>query len=256
MADNRVWAEPFQPMEAETVAPLETLVEPSVAQTEVSLPILENGDHLTREEFERRYDAMPDLKKAELLEGIVYMGSPVRLERHGRPHVHITAWLGTYESQTPGVIAGDNTSVRIDDESMPQPDLCLIIDPARGGQATISEDDYIEGGPELVVEVSSSTVSIDLHTKLRVYRRNNVREYVVWRVLDGAIDWFVLREGEYVKLSPDPDGIYRSIVFPGLWLDPKSLVDKNLAGVLGVLGQGLATPGHAAFVARLNPAAG
>jgi Uma2 family endonuclease len=242
-------------MEAETVAQLETLVDPSEAQVETSLPILENGDHLTREEFERRYDAMSDLKRAELLEGIVYMGSPVRLERHGRPHVHISGWLFHYEAQTPGVIAGDNTSVRLDDDSMPQPDLCMFIDPARGGQATVSEDDYIEGGPELVVEVSSSTVSIDLHTKLRVYRRNNVREYVVWRVIDKAIDWFVLREGEYVKLSPSPDGIYRSEVFPGLWLDPKALVEKNLAGVLGVLAQGLATPQHADLVARLNPPA-
>jgi len=238
------------------VAQLETLVDPSEAQAEASLPLLENGDHLTREEFERRYDAMPDLKKAELLEGIVYMGSPVRLRHHGLPHVDISTWLGTYRAHTPGVFPGDNVSVRIDDDSVPQPDLCMIIDPARGGQATISEGDYIEGGPELVVEVSSSTVSIDLHTKLRVYRRNNVREYVVWRVIDKTIDWFVLREGEYVKLSPGPDGIYRSAVFPGLWLDPKALIDKNLARVLGVLAQGLATAEHVDFVARLNPIAG
>jgi Uma2 family endonuclease len=242
-------------LEAETVATVETQVDPSEAPVEASLPILENGDHLTREEFERRYDAMPDLKKAELLEGIVYMGSPVRLEHHGRPHVHISGWLFNYEAQTPGVIATDNTSVRIDDESMPQPDLCMFIEPDRGGQATISEDDYIESGPELVVEVSSSTVSIDLHTKLRVYRRNKVREYVVWRVINRAIDWFVLREGEFVKLSPGEDGIYRSEVFPGLWLDPKALIDKNLAVMLDVLGQGLATPEHTDFVARLNPTA-
>jgi Uma2 family endonuclease len=243
-------------MEAKTVAQLETLVDPAQAQAEASLPILENGDHLTRDEFERRFDAMPDLKRAELLEGIVYMGSPVRLQRHGRPHARISGWLFSYEAQTPGVILGDNTSVRIDDESMPQPDLCLIIDPARGGQAIISEDDYIEGGPELVVEVSSSTVSIDLHTKLRVYRRNKVREYVVWRVINKAVDWFVLREGEYVKLAAGEDGIYRSEVFPGLWLDPKALLGRNLAGVLAVLGRGLATPEHAAFVARLDPNAG
>jgi Uma2 family endonuclease len=243
-------------MEAETMAQLETLVDPSEARVEAPLPLLENGDHLTREEFERRYDAMPDLKKAELLEGIVYMGSPVRIDHHGRPHGHASAWIFTYEGHTPGVIAGDNSSVRLDDDSMPQPDFCLFIDPARGGQARVSEDGYVEGGPELVVEVSASTVSIDLHTKLRVYRRNNVREYVVWRVLDRAIDWFVLREGEYVKLSPGPDGIYRSEVFPGLWLDPKALLAKNLAGVLGVLAQGLATAEHTDFVTRLNPAAG
>ncbi len=238
------------------MAQSETLVAPSEIPAEEPLPLLENGDHLAREEFERRFDAMPDLKKAELLEGIVYMGSPVRLQRHGQPHVDITTWIGTYRAHTPGVFAGDNTSVRIDDESMPQPDLCLLINPARGGQATVSEDDYIEGGPELVVEVSSSTVSIDLHTKLRVYRRNNVREYVVWRVIDGTIDWFVLRDGEYVRLSTDPDGIYRSEAFPGLWLDPAALVRGDIAGVLGVLGRGLTTPEHADFVARLAPPPG
>lgn len=238
------------------MAQAETLLDPAESRAGATIPILENGDHLGREEFERRYDAMPDLKKAELLEGIVYMGSPVRLQRHGRPHVRAAAWLACYEDQTPGVIATDNTSVRIDDESMPQPDLCMIIDPARGGQATISEDDYIEGGPELVVEVSSSTVSIDLHTKLRVYLRNNVREYIVWRVVDRAIDWFALREGEYVKLAPGEDGIYRSGIFPGLWLDPKALVGGDLASVLGVLGRGLASPEHAGFVDRLKPKAG
>ena len=231
----------------------ETLMDLPGARAGGSPPILENGDHLAREEFERRYDAMPDLKKAELLEGIVFMGSPVRVQQHGRPHLRAAAWLASYEDRTPGVIATDNASVHLDDDSMPQPDLCLFIDPARGGQTRSSEDDYVEGGPELIVEVSASTVSIDLHTKLRVYCRNNVREYVVWRVIDRAIDWFILRDGDYARLSPGPDGIYRSEVFPGLWLDPAALVGADLARVLGVLGQGLATPEHGAFVARLDP---
>jgi Uma2 family endonuclease len=220
------------------------------------LPILEQGDHLTREEFERRYDAMPGLKKAELIEGVVYMASPVRLRHHGRPHAHVLTWLGTYEALTPGVLVGDNVSIRLDDDSMPQPDAMLMIEAARGGQSTLSEDDYIEGGPELVVEVAASTASIDLNSKFRVYRRHNVREYVAWRVLDRAIDWFVLREGEYQRLPLGADGIHRSEVFPGLWLDPKALVGGDLNRVLGVLRQGLADPSHGVFVARLNPAAG
>jgi Putative restriction endonuclease len=239
-------------MEAETVAHAEILVEP---ETE-TLPVLESGDHLTRQEFERRYDAMPELKKAELIEGIVYMGSPVRLQKHGRPHVHVCTWLGFYESLTPGVFAGDNVSVRLDDDNMPQPDGLLIIDTGRGGQATVTDDDYIEHGPELVVEVAASTVSMDLNTKLRVYRRHNVREYIVWRVLDRAIDWFILREGEFVRLAPGADGITRSVVFPGLWLDPKALVEADLARVLDVLRQGIADPAHEAFVNRLKPSAG
>lgn len=232
----------------------ETLLPPPAAPP--SIPPLEPGDHLTREEFERRYDAMPGLKKAELLEGVVYMGSPVRFRRHASPHVHLSTWLGVYESSTKGVHAADNVSVRIDDESMPQPDLCMLIDPTLGGQATLSEDDYVEGGPELVIEVSSSTVSIDLNKKLRVYRRNGVLEYVVWRVVDEAIDWFALRDGEYEKLSPEPDGLLKSGAFPGLWLDPKALLGGNLTSVIDALNRGLATPEHADFVARLAPKVG
>ena len=233
------------------MAPPETRLEYVDISTDEAPPPLENGDHLSRAEFERRYDAMPELKKAELIEGIVFMGSPVRLRlrRHGQPHVHAATWIGTYQAHTPSVLTGDNSSVRMDDDSMPQPDLCLLIDPARGGQAQVSEDDYVEGGPELVVEVSSSTVSLDLHAKLRVYRRNKVREYLVWRVLNQAIDWFVLQGDDYARHDPGPDGILRSEAFPGLWLDPKALTSGDLAGVLGVLGRGLATDEHAAFVA-------
>src|SRR5207249_1637331 len=103
--------------------------------------------------------------------------------------------------------------------------------------------------------VSASTASFDLHTKLRVYRRNQVREYIVWRVLDQAIDWFALRHGDYKPLPLSPAGFYQSEVFPGLWLDAAALVRSDLATVLKVLEQGLASPEHAAFVAGLQQAA-
>lgn len=218
-------------------------------------PPLENGDRLTRAEFERRYEAMPQVKKAELIEGVVHMPSPVRHRRHGRPHVHLAGWLVAYEAATPGVEAGDNSTARLDLDNEPQPDLLLFIDPARGGQVRISPDDYIEGAPELVAEVAASNVSIALNAKLHVYRRNGVREYIVWRVLDGAIDWFILREGRYEGLQPGPDGVYRSEVFPGLWLDATALLRGDLAGVLAVVQRGAASPEHAAFLARLNPPA-
>ncbi|HKI17429.1 MAG TPA: Uma2 family endonuclease, partial [Isosphaeraceae bacterium] len=142
------------------------------------IPPLENGDRLTRDEFERRYEAMPHLKKAELIEGEVYVGSPVHFRRHGKPHVQISCWLGVYMAGTPGVEAGDNGSVRLDLDNEPQPDAFLLIEPERDGQARISEDDVVEGAPELVVEVASSSVSYDMGKKLKVYRRNGVREYV------------------------------------------------------------------------------
>jgi Uma2 family endonuclease len=213
---------------------------------------LENGDRLTRAEFERRYHAMPGVKKAELIEGVVIMPSPVRLRAHGMPHADMAAWLGTYEAATPGIIGADNATIRLDLDNEPQPDILLMIDPARGGQARISEDDYVEGAPELVVEIASSSVSFDLHAKLHVYRRNAVGEYVTWRVLDGEIDWRILRGGQYEPMPLDDLGRYRSEAFPGLWLDPSALLRGDLAAVLDALLLGLASPDHAAFTARLQ----
>ncbi len=230
-----------------------TVAEPRLQDKTVqaSLPPLENGDRLTRADFERRYDAMPDVKKAELIEGVVYMPSPVRLRRHGEPHAQILMWLGSYQALTKGVIVADNASARLDQDNEPQPDALLMIDPERAGQARISDDDYVEGAPELVVEVGSSTVGIDLNLKLHVYRRSGVREYVVWRVLDRRIDWFVLRGSEFIRLDPDDKGHYRSTTFPGLWLDSTALVEGDLAKVLEVVRQGLAAPEHAKFVSDL-----
>jgi Uma2 family endonuclease len=216
------------------------------------IPPLENGDRLTRAEFERRYDAMPELKKAELIEGEVRMPSPVRHKGHSSPHSRLVTWLGMYETDTAGVESGDNGTIRLDLDNEPQPDAFLIILPERGGQARISADDYIEGAPELVAEVASSSVSVDLGKKLNAYRRNGVQEYVVWRVLDRQVDWFINREGQFDRLAPAADGILRSTVFPGLWLDPGALVRGDKQTVKRILEQGLSSPEHAAFVARLQ----
>jgi len=214
---------------------------------------LENGDVLTRAEFERRYEAMPHLKKAELIEGVVYVPLPVRHRYHGHQHTHLVSWLGYYEAHTPGVEASDNVTVRLDLDNEPQPDALLFIDPACGGHALIDADGYIEGAPELVAEVASSSVSYDLHAKLRVYRRNGVREYIVWRVLDQEIDWFVLCSGQYERFPLDTEGLYRSEAFPGLWLDPAALLRGDLATVLAVVQRGLASPEHATFATQLHP---
>jgi len=216
-----------------------------------AVPPLEPGDRLTRDEFERRYEAMPELKKAELIEGVVYMPSPVRARRHGRPHARIIGWLIYYEACTPGVEVADNATARLDLDNEPQPDGMLYIAPERGGQVRIGPEDYVEAAPELVVEVASSSVSFDLHTKLHVYRRSGVQEYIVWRVLDSRIDWFVLRGGVYEQLAADDHGVVRSERFPGLWLDAAALLQGDLAATLRTLDEGLATAEHAAFVAGL-----
>ncbi len=129
------------------------------------VPPLEPGDHLTSAEFERRFDAMPGLKKAELIEGVVYMASPVRLDQHGEPHALVMFWLGTYWMHTPFTRIGDNISVRLDGDNTPQPDASMLLDPTKGGQAQLSADGSVEGAPELIVEIAASTVSLDLNTK-------------------------------------------------------------------------------------------
>src|SRR5208282_4666397 len=141
------------------------------------VPELENGDRLTRAEFERRYEAMPDLKKAELLEGVVYMPSPVSEGYHAAPHFELIVWLAPFFTVTPGVGGGDNGTLRLDLDNEPQPDTYLRILPSHGGQSLTSADNFVEGAPEWVGEVAYSSVSYDLNVKLQVYRRNGVREY-------------------------------------------------------------------------------
>ncbi|HEV3164151.1 MAG TPA: Uma2 family endonuclease [Isosphaeraceae bacterium] len=227
---------------------------PSPGRSSPEVPPLENGDRLTRPEFERRYSAMPNVKKAELIEGVVYMPSPLS-EMHAAPHSDLMFWLGFYRMATPGVVAGDNGTLRLDLDTEPQPDAYVRILTEFGGQARLSPDKYVEGAPELVAEVAATSASYDLHDKFRAYRRNGVREYIVWRVRDQAIDWFILREGQYENLSLSPEGHYRSEVFPGLWLDAAALIRGDLVTVSQVAQSGTASPEHAAFVAKLQQAA-
>ena len=216
------------------------------------LTILESGDRLSRAEFERRYRAMPQLKKAELIEGVVYVASPVRVSRHGQPHSDIIGWLVAYRSATPSVMVCDNTTVRLDLDNEPQPDALLFIDEAKGGQSRISADDYIEGAPELIVEIAASSASYDLHDKLRAYRRNGVREYLVWLTQEKAFHWYVLRAGEYVQQAPDELGILYSQVFPGLQLAVEALLTGDMQRVLAVLQKGIVSETHRAFVQKLG----
>lgn len=217
----------------------------------LTIPPLENGDKLTRYEFERRYDAMPNLRKAELIEGVVYMAAALRFKSHGQPHGWVMGWLITYEAMTSGVAVGDNPTVRLDIDNEPQPDAVLLINQEAGGQARISDDDYIEGAPELIVEIAASSAAIDLHAKKQAYRRNGVKEYIVWQVLDQKLNWFYLERGEYLELSADNDGIVRSQIFPGLWLAVAELLEGNMQGVLRVVQVGLQSPEHAKFIQKL-----
>jgi len=220
------------------------------------IPRLEAGDRLTREEFERRYAAMPGLKKAELIEGVVYMPSPVSHEYHGDPHSILLGLMVIYRLSTPGVETGDNVTLRLDADNEPQPDCILRIKTECGGQCPLDENGYLAGAPELIAEIASSSASYDLHDKQQAYRKAGVCEYVVWRTRDQAIDWFVLEEGDYSPLPADENGVFRSRIFPGFWLDALALLKDDLPRVKACLEQGFASPEHAAFVERLQAAKG
>jgi Uma2 family endonuclease len=211
-------------------------------------PPLNSGDRLSRAEFEQRYAAHPEIKKAELIEGVVYVPSPTHAKHHADPHFNLIGWLAAYCAATPGLIGSDNATVRLDFENELQPDILLRRKPEVGGQAKLTEDDYLEGPPELIVEIAASSASYDLHDKRRAYARNGVLEYLVIQSYEQRVDWFVLREGVYQTLSPDDQGRLRSEIFPGLWLQPAALWSGDLAAMLAVLQEGLATAEHAAFV--------
>ncbi|MBR8832434.1 MAG: hypothetical protein N5P05_003676 [Chroococcopsis gigantea SAG 12.99] len=208
----------------------------TIAKIASGIPLLENGDRLHRVEFERRYEASPHIRKAELIEGIVYVASPVRFTVHAEPHSNLIGWLWTYKTAMGDLDLGIEPTLRLDNENEPQPDGVLFrID----GNARIDEDGYIVGTPELVVEISASTASYDLHDKKRAYWRNGIKEYIVWRTLDAQIDWFVLEEGRYVLMQPDTDGIFRSRQFTGLWLNGPAMLAGDMAAVLKTLHDGL-----------------
>jgi Uma2 family endonuclease len=211
---------------------------------------VQNGDRLARGEFERRYEAMPDDTEAELIEGTVYIPSPVHASGHGEPHAHLT-WLGTYAAATPGVQVADDATIRLDFDNEPQPDGLLRIEEDAGGQSRISDDDYVEGPPELIVEVAHSSAAYDLHDKKRAYRRNGVKEQVVWQIKEEQVDWFVLEGGSYLSLSAGEDGRIESRTFPGLVLDIGALLENNFDTVLAVLQEQTGTEAHRAFIEQL-----
>ena len=218
-----------------------------------AVPRLENGDHLDQETFHVRYKAMPKNVKAELIGGRVYIVASPTLVPHGRPHSRLVGWLAIYQAETPGTETLDNTSTVLSKKSEPQPDACLLILPECGGQ-TREEYNWLEGSPELVVEVASSSESYDLYEKRDDYERYGVREYVVYAARQQHVYWWIRRGERYEELPPGADGIYRSETFPGLWLDAAALVQADSAKIHESLRQGLATKEHAAFVAKLEAA--
>jgi len=216
------------------------------------LPPLCNGDRLTQPEFHRRYLAMPPAFRAELIEGMVFvMASPIRFHQHVAPQSFLWRWLTESAESTPGFEAHGNGTLLIDNETEVQPDGFLLLDPARGGQVRVTADDYLTGVPALVFEVAASSAAYDLNAKKRLYARIGVPEYLVATAYERGLHWFVLRDGAYVALPPDDDGVLRSPTWPGLWLPADALWSHDVAAAVASVQAGAATAEHAAFVARL-----
>jgi hypothetical protein len=213
---------------------------------------LVEGHRLDQPTFHSLYEAMPPGTRAELIDGVVHMPSPVG-RAHGRAQVPVIVWLDYYAEKTPGVEVLDNVTTIIGWKSEPQPDGLLRILPEFGGRSW-DEGGYVHGGPELVVEVSKATRYVDLGPKLGDYERAGVLEYVVHAIDPDEVFWFGQEQGALVQKSVDSDGLFRSIVFPGLWLDPQALLTGDRQRLRSVLDVGCATPEHAAFAARLATA--
>jgi Putative restriction endonuclease len=225
-------------MEISVMATIERAIDPLIPEAK-----------LERQEFLRRFEAMPDVKNAELIGGIVYMPSPVSRD-HGVRDNRLSTWLGVYAAFTPGCEAADNSTWLMADDA-PQPDTDLRIRPEYGGASTM-QGRYVAGAPELLAEISTSSGDIELGEKMELYRSAGVREYMVLLVPLGELRWYQLVEDLYHLLPVSADGVIRSHAFPGLWLDVESLLDGNMSRVLEVLQQGLQSSEHAAFVGHLG----
>jgi len=191
-------------------------------------PALESGDHMDAAEFHRRYEQRHDLKKAELIDGVVYVPSPAR-SAQSNARFRLIGELGMYARSAAGVIGATRATLRAGPRNEPQPDVMLCWDAEHGGRSRVDADSYLTGAPELVAEVAASSLAYDLYEKKELYRRLGVQEHLVWQVEDRRIDWWELRDGEYVRLAADADGRVHSSVFPGLALDVPSLVGSQPA---------------------------
>ena len=198
---------------------------------------LDNGDRLTAAEFLRRYEAAPDVRKAQLIEGIVHMPSPVRFTAHAQPDSLIQLWLGIYALEHPGLEAIPNATLLLDTDNTPQPDAILCTAPQPGRKVWLNEKDYLCGAPQLVCEVAASSAAVDLHDKFRAYRRNGIQEYLVWLTQEKRIRWFHLKDQEYVE-QKEKSGRLTSSVFPDLVLDVKALLKGDKTKLIATLRAG------------------
>ena len=185
------------------------------------------------------------------MDGIVYVMSSRVTVPHAVSHFDLIGLMGAYCVPTPGIAGCVGGTVRLSAECEPQPDVSLRILESHGGQSRIDEDYFIAGAPEMIAEISYESLNYDTDIKRPIYEREGVREFILWRVEDQIVDWYVLRDGTYELLVPDENGIVRSEIFPGLWMHAEAMARRDMGAVARVLQQGLASAEHAEFVRKL-----
>jgi hypothetical protein len=220
-----------------------------ISRTVESPRALLEGQRLDQSAFHDLYESMPPGTRAELIDGVVYMPSPIGMQ-HGGALVPVIVWLAYFAEHTPGVQVMDNVTTIVGRRSELQPDAMLRILPECGGR-TSNKRGFVRGAPELVFEVARASRYVDLGPKLVVYQQAGVLDYIVHAMNPDEILWFSREQKTLVPQTIGSDGLYRSTTFPGLWLDPQALVAMNYQRLRAVLDLGCATPEHAAFVAKL-----
>ena len=218
--------------------------------TTQTIPFLQSGMRLSSEEFLQRWDMLPNVKFAELINGVVHMPSPLGFD-HGDHDSLLIWWIAEYALSTPGLRGSNNITCKFDKNNIPQPDMSLRILPEYGGQTGV-DGRFITGAPELIIEVAVTSLNLDMGEKLKLYQIAGVKEYIVAEVESQELHWHRLHKKKYQRIEPGEDGILRSIEFPGLWLDVTAFYQYNQARFREVLQVGLQSPEHVEFVELLQ----
>jgi hypothetical protein len=214
-------------------------------------PPLADGQLVSLEEFEQRFDATPDLKHAELLDGVAYLRHDGRAFA-GSCRAALIGWLGVYSASTRFLLPGAHGHVALDDRNELQPDAILAVRPEAGGTVVLDATGVVRSAPDFAADVFTTTNATLLPKRIAAHERGGTLEYLVWYAEHKCVDWLVRERGEFVAMNPDPaDGLLKSVAFPGLWLDATALLNGDLDTVLAALQRGLASAEHKAFVSQL-----
>lgn len=210
--------------------------ESSVQLSRSPIPQLNSGDVLSREEYIRRYEAAPEELKAERINGKVYLMNSLRARYHGNPQMLLAGWLFTYAMAHPELNLSDNATLHLRTENTPQPDLCMY---RTGGNASLDEDGYLVGSPELIIEIAGSSASYDFGEKRDVYEAAGVGEYLVFETIEGRIEWWRHDGSKFVDVPRD-ETVFKSTLFSGLWLDGDALRAADRFRLIEKLNEGIA----------------